>query len=539
MSRSRLAAAIWFLGLGAVGLQALALAARYFQPWLSADYIYPQLFAEDVLAGRYPLAGWTLSSAPYFFPDMTVAIGLRALGGSGTILPAYVVFSFLALAVLAGWSLQRATSTGWAAWLAGVALVNLLLAWQPVADHAHYLWLLGTVGFHGGAILLGLASFALWVGPEDGGLSRRRMIAAVTVLVLGTMSDTLFLTQAALPLGVGLWAQAGWDWRRPRVLAYARALLGALGLVAIVRVMLAWGGWFNFSKVVRYAPTPAAITGATANFARDVLQTLAPGAWGLLLLAGTALAVAGILWWREHLNRRPLTSALKPAVWFSLTGLATTTLLPLVTAYWRDENHVRYILPWLVLPGWLALVWVLPKVAAWVEDVRGLTVLGLIWAGLALVALPGVRPAALRWPYPERQAQLDEFLASHQLRHGLSDYWHAHEINTLTHAPVFLFALRPQANACFWSNNAFWFYESRAGGSRLTAPDYTFIITDGLDESALRRRFGEPAGQERVAGLTIWLYTGPGIGRLTRQMEAEVHDFLRGRPGAERIDRLP
>ncbi len=536
MSRSRLAAVIWFLGLVAVGLQALALAARYFQPWLSADYLYPQLFAEDVLAGRYPLAGWTLSSAPYLFPDMAVAILLRALGGPGPILPAYVVFTFLSLAVLTGWSLQRATSTGWAAWLGGVALVNMLLAWQPVADHAHYLWLLGTVGFHGGAILLGLASFSLWTGPEDNRPPAGRWLVALTVLFLGSMSDTLFLTQAALPLGVGLWAQAGWNWRRPRVLAYAQALLGALALVAVVRTALALAGWFNFSKVVRYAPTPSAIKGATTSFIRDVFQTLAPGAWGLLAVAFVSLAVTAFLWCRQS---PPRGSAAKPAVWFALGGLVTTTLLPLATAYWRDAHHVRYILPWLVFPGWLALVWLLPSFKPWAGDLRCLSILGVIWVGLALLALPRIRLEALRWAYPERQARLDEFLVGRNLHHGLSDYWHAHEFNTLTHAPAFLFALRPQGNAGFWNDNAFWFYESGSGGKRLTVPDYTFIITDGLDEASLRRRFGEPKERERVGGLTIWIYAGEGMRRLTEQMEAEVHDFLRGRPGADRIVRLP
>ena len=416
MSRSRLVAAIWFLGLVAVGLQALALAARYFQPWLSADYIYPQLFAEDVLAGRYPLAGWTLSSAPYFFPDMTVAILLRAFGGAGTILPAYVVFSYLSLAVLAGWSLQQATNTGWAAWLGGVALVNLLLSWQPVTDHAHYLWLLGTAGFHGGAVLLGLTSFALWTGPEENGPARGRRGIALGVLFLGSISDTLFLTQAALPLGVGLWAQAGWDWRRPRVLAYAKSLMVALGLVAAVRVTLALGGWFSFSKVVRYAPMPAAVSAATANFARDMIHTLIPGAWGLLALALVALAVVGVSWWREHRQLRPLAPLMKPAMAFALAGLAATTLLPLLTAYWRDAQHVRYLLPWLVLPGWLALVWLLPKVTSWTTDLRCLAVLGVIWVGLVALAAPQIRRSALHWPYSDRQAQLDEFLMSHGLR---------------------------------------------------------------------------------------------------------------------------
>src|SRR3954466_3478297 len=103
------------LGMASVAALSLSLAARYFQPWLSADYIYPQLFAEDVLSGAYPLAGWTLSSAPYLFPDMLAAIGLRALGGAGTVLPAYVVCYYLALAAVAGWSLQRATAGGWTA----------------------------------------------------------------------------------------------------------------------------------------------------------------------------------------------------------------------------------------------------------------------------------------------------------------------------------------------------------------------------------------------------------------------------------------
>ncbi len=532
MSPSRLAPVVWLLGMVAVGLQALALVTRYFQPWLTADYIYPQLLAEDVLAGRYPLAGWTLSSAPYFFPDFVLAIGLRALGGPGTVLPGYVVFYYLALAVVAGWSLQRATTVGWTAWLGGVVLVNGLLLWQSVGDHAHYLWLLGTLGFHGGVVLLGLAAFALWAGPAEHAPVYPRW--ALVVIFLGTISDTLFLTQCALPLGFSLWAQAGWNWRQPRVRAYATTLAAALGLVVLVRVGLALGGWFNLSKVVRYAPTPVAVAGAAANFLHDVRLTLAPGAWAFFALGGLALAGVGALWWRERGQKLARSPERQIALGFVLAGLGATTLLPIVTVYWRNATHVRYIQPWLVLPGWLALAWLLPKVSPGAGNWRALVALGLILSGLGAVAWPQIRRPALSWPYPAGQAALDEFLRQRGLRHGLSDYWHAHEINTLAQTPVHLFPLRPDGRASFWNNNAFHFYASGADGV-LRVPDYTFIITDGLDEAVLQRRFGEPASRERVGENTLWLYGAEAARRLTHSMDAEVREFLRGRPGENRI----
>lgn len=533
MATSRLAALTWFAGLLAVAAQALAVASRYFQPWLSADYIYPQLFAEDVLAGRYPLAGWTLSSAPYFFPDMVGAIGLRALAGPGTILPAYLVCAFLALAVLAGWSLARVTATGWSGWLGGVALVNALLAWWPVGDHAHYLWLLGTAGFHGGAILLGLANAALWLG-DDHPPAGARFAVAVAVLFLGALSDALFLTQAVLPLGVALWFVGGRRWRHPRVLAFLRGVAISLGGVVAVRLALAAAGWFSFSKVVRYAPTPTAMGSAAVAFARDFAQTLFPGAWGFGLL--TVLAGAGVVLGARRASAVAGRTDCRAALVFGTVSLATTLLFPLGTAYWRDAQHVRYVLPWLVLPGWLALAWLLPAMAGWARNTAALVATGVIQLGLLGGAWPAIDRTRLVWPYPEQQARFDEFAVTHHLRHGFGDYWHAHAMNTLTRAPVRLFPLRPAGNASFWNNNAFWFYDAEPATGSLIEPGYTFIVTDGLDEVALRARFGSPSSTARVGELSIWLYDAPGNVPLNPTVERDVRSFIAGRPGEARIE---
>jgi hypothetical protein len=536
MGRNRWLVGLGVVGLGTVALQALALGSRYFQPWLSADYIYPQLLAEDVLAGNYPLAGWTLSSAPYFFPDLVVMLALCAFGGPGTVLPVYGVFSYVALAVCAGWSLQVATRAGGWAWVGGVTLVNGLLAWQGVGDHAHYLWLLGTVGFHGGAVVLGLALFALWTGPTDAPPTRARWWGGVGLFFLGLLSDTLFLTQAVIPLGIALWFAAGRRWREAsRLRAYARALAVAAAGVATVKVGLALTGYFHFSKVLRYAPTPPAIMKAVVKFYHDALAVLVPGAWGFWLLLAGAVIVGALLGRRSPANKAAGADELRFPAGFVGLALAATVAFPLLTTYWRDEHHVRYLLPLLVLPGWLLTVVILRTGAASAGR-RWLVALGMSFTLLAGWAVATIKPAALRWPYPESQARLDAYLAEHQLTHGLSDYWTAHQAGTLARVPLRLFALRPNARAFFWNNNAFWFYDSSGREVSLTLTPRAFVITNGLDEAAVLARFGEPRARENVGGYSVWLYDTPaGRATLTDAVRAEVDTFLRGRPGAERL----
>lgn len=213
-------------------------------------------------------------------------------------------------------------------------------------------------------------------------------------------SDTLFLTQCALPLGLALWLQAGRNWRQPRARTYATSLAMALGLVVLVRIALGFAGWFKFSKVVRYAPTPTAVAGAAADFVRDMRLTLAPGAWGFVALAVLALAGVGYLWWRELRQNQTASPVRQIALGFALAGLVATTLLPIATVYWRDYTHVRYLLPWLVLPVWLGLAWVLPRISRGAGNWRAVAGLGLIFGALGAAALPQIQRPALAWPYP-------------------------------------------------------------------------------------------------------------------------------------------
>ena len=516
-----------------VAVQAMALATRYFQPWLDGDYLLPQRFAADVLGGIYPLSGWTLSSSPYLFPDFALSLLWHAVLGGAPLLPFYVVTSYVALALLAGWSLERVHASQGLGWLAGALLVNLLLACQGTADHARWLWWLGTATFHGGAVLLGLAQFALWAGPPDTAPSRAGAAVATALLFLGLASDTLLLTQFILPLGLALFVTAGRPrWRAPRVRAFVTAVVIAIGLIVVFRGALVLADWWNFPKVVRYAPTPAAIAGTAARMVSDLIgpvSSAVPRFVGLFVIG-----VAGALWLTRQRRRtgQPGTPEQRQAGWFAVAGLLSTLALPVLAVYWQNPQHGRYLLPGLVLPLWWLLT-LLPLAKLRTPFVAGLVTASLLL--LAWVRVPEIQFAAWAWPYPERVAELERFLVTENCNHGLADFWQANTLNAVSRSGLRLNQIRPDGRVQFWGNNAFHHFEAEAATGSLRAQRYTFILADGLDPTALRAKFGEPTRTVTVADYEVWLYDETGAQRISSHVDTEVRAFLGDRPGTERI----
>ncbi len=532
-----------------VALQAMALATRYFQPWLDGDYLLPERFAADVLAGTYPLSGWTLSSSPYLFPDLALSVVWRTLLGDLPLLPYYVVMSYVSLALIAGWSLQRvlapegtpvSTEHGGSeaapratGWIAGALIVNLLLAWQGFADHARWLWWLGTATFHGGAVLIGMAQFALWAGPPETTPSRRRFLCGAALLFLGLVSDTLLLTQFVAPLAMALWATApGSRWRAPRFRSFLGALFLAYLLVLMLRGALLVADWWNFPNVVRYAPTPSAVAATAARMAADLAGPVAAAIPGFLALGLSATALAIGLSARGH-RQKPFSIERRQAGFFASLGLLNTSLLPVVAVYWQNPQHGRYLLPCLVLPLWW-LVTTLPPSRLRSSWPTALIAIGLV--ALAAWRVPAIDFSRWAWPYPDRVAALDSLLAPADRGRvrGLADFWHANYLNAVSRS-LNLNQLRPDGRVQFWGNNAFHHYDSAPDGTELRIPAYSFIVTNGLDPAALRTKFGEPARAVSMGEYEVWLYDEPAARRIGAVVDSEVRAFLRDRPGTARI----
>ncbi|MEI6861019.1 MAG: hypothetical protein WCL04_02075, partial [Verrucomicrobiota bacterium] len=226
---------------------ALRLAGLAFNGALSSDALYSQVFAADLLAGRYPSSGWSFCGAPYFFPDV-LAYGwvLASMGLGGIGLAFYVAGYAVAWVVLVA-----ACARWWAgcrplvAWLAGVLVVNAALLLQFLPQHVPVLWLLPQPNFHGGALLTGLALVAL-AGRIIGEPPSSRRILALTgaVLGLGLLSDSLLLVQFVMPLGTVIWWLERRGGARPGSARCWTALGGfALGGVALTRFGMWLADW--------------------------------------------------------------------------------------------------------------------------------------------------------------------------------------------------------------------------------------------------------------------------------------------------------
>ena len=317
--------------------------------------------------------------------------------------------------------------------------------------------------------------------------------------------------------------------------SFALTLMRAVLVAALARVGLSVAGMFAFSKVLRYAPWPSDILASAVQLARDVGGTLIPHG-AVFVVLGAVAAGWGIWRWR-HPAGPPGRRLADVTV---LVSLAVTLAMPVVTVYWRSSQHARYLLPWLVLPGWWcglnALAWLEEK-AAGPGSRTGRAFLGLV--ALLFVLAGGIASRSWsaerwRWPQPPAVRELVSGLRERGLDHGLSDYWNAHYLNLLSNDAVHLTQLRPDGRTYFWNNNAFWHFDIDAAG-RLSSPRYTFVLMTRLDPAAITARFGPPAGRVVVAGEEIWLYAPDSATDLTKKVERDVRERLSGRPGASRL----
>jgi hypothetical protein len=527
--------------------QVLALGTRHFHEQVNSDDLYPYVFCQDVLHHRWSVPGWTLSSAPYYFPDFTLlTILIGVTGWNGASIPAYAVLSGLLLAFGAGWLLKEIEPRRELPWLRGVLAVNAIVALGFLPHLDRWVWWQLAPGFHGGAVLVTVAVAALAAAEMNRGPSRARIAALAILLWLGTWSDSFVIVEAVIPLAAALifatWTRA--DFVTP-VRRFLGAVLVAFVLLGLSKAFLAWGEIFFAGRVFRYAPTPARIASTALAWWRDL--------WGERLLMtvwiSLGLALIALAWWRvETAARRDNEGAAEAdrerirflGTWVGLSALLVVGALWFM-GYWHDVSNARYLVasqtfPWIALAAWAR--W--PKAtegSSRAARVRARVAMAAAALGLAAAAVwagSNIHTERLVFPYPDDVAQLDQFCQERHLTRGLGDYWTLHYVNTLGRAGVRVSALRAAANstypasaASFWNANVYGFIDREDASGKWSRPIYTFIVVNRLDEPSLRARYGAPREIVQVGPWKIWILSEPAA--VSQRVLEDVKQRLQGR----------
>jgi hypothetical protein len=514
---------------GVAGLLALALAARQFQPELNSDLLWPQIFAHDLADPSHPLSGWKFGSATFWFPDDGIFLPLYWLGGdSGWNYPLYTVAIYWLLGAMMAWSLAAAGVERTRAALAGFLALDVVLLGQVIPGHAHWLWLVGIPGRHGGNLATGFALLALTLGAARlGGWSRWRTVAAVGVMTLGLLSDALLLFHWIIPLALAL----GWQARRASALkpvftGFLRRGALALGLGLTARMTLAFTQWFLFYRLARDWPLPTLIGQTFSQFFGDFIHHgLFTSQWmfGVLAVAAILAAVDGL----RSCGKSPMDITARVAFATGLFGLALGWAAPLAGIYWHDLDSFRYLLNWLVAPAWMLALWICtnPARARWLPGAAlAAAVLG------AALAVPRIDPAKLVFSHPPEALALRDFCAQQGLSEGLADYWSGDllQVEWDFDGPS-LGQIREQDFTYFWCNNVFDYFPSTADGRGLRPPAPQFVILNGLDRARVAEWLGgSPLQIKEVGPYSVALLSPEQKRRASELITTQAEAALQG-----------
>jgi hypothetical protein len=457
----------------------------------TADNLYLPALYRDLFEEGGRWAGWRLTPAPYFFPDMPLYFLLDAV--TGPFVHAILAYAAvqLALWVLAAQLLVRATLPKEAVAVGQVLAVAVVVTVLLVFSQGRFLPARYALlsAFHFSVVLLGMVGLVFALRTFEGG-SRAAPWLLGAVCCLMTASDRLFIFAFTVPAGVCFallaWMRRPVPWRR----------LGVM--VAVLSVGTLAG--FRLARRLTRRRLDAAYTELGVDQALESLRQLggvlvgqfqsSPGLG--LLWVGTMVGALSVV----VLRRKQWTAPDSPR-WrlyavclFTVLAVGANMGVVVATGLFADPDSFRYLL----LPVLFPLFGVCCA-GLWVPRERWQRLLGA--GGLGLVAVWGGwlmahHPWRTEGPWisqfsPPVVRCLDENQARYGLARGVSDYWNAKSVTMFSRTGLRTNQLVHEGRTYHWINNIDWYLDRR--GPR---PEYNFVIAEGLDMEAFQRQYGSP-----------------------------------------------
>ncbi|MBI1273775.1 MAG: hypothetical protein GC131_06805 [Alphaproteobacteria bacterium] len=555
----------WILlaALGAAFLAACMMvleAFNYHGKILNGDLVYIESLYRDFFERSYPISGWLVSRAPYFFPDWAVFFALRETGADySQSFALYMLFIVLFMtgffACLARYLFGRLRFGDgvfilfWGLVLITASCFNIFPAPKGVTVPLEMLQLLAPT-IHAGAAVCGLIVLGLWLRSLSRPAGKGMLAGLFLFATLASMSDQWWIIWFGVPIGlVALWFMARGElpWRRhlPFLVAMGAGVVASQGVVFLLQETSA----LYFSNV------PIGETGSPAlrhlgHLLADLgLMIAALPVFSLgIFLPAVALGALTLMRKREDRWFSPLPAApisperqlaLKALHLVFLVSLLTTMTAIVIVKLWTYPNF-RYLSSY-VFGAWIIAGLFYFRHLRATEGWKSVLAYALPVAALvaALPVLMFVRPDIFdqlrredgtfglpRTSYGPHMLCVDELARREGLRYGLSEYAEAKPVTEFSRAGVQVHQVTYEFDILHWMNNYHWYQDVLDPKSG--QPGYDFILSYPAG-SAYQRvpfYFGEPDERVQCGSWQIMIFRGAKRERLNDFMRVKLVKFL-------------
>lgn len=512
-------------------LALLSLAVAYYGFWRirgmyldwadNSDILYLASLYRDLVSHHYPLTGWRLTPAPYFFPDMPLFFFSAAV--TRNLPSAYCLYSGIMLSAILGcmYWIARAISSSRADRLLAVGLMALLMFVLTLRSHSYWIpmrWLLAPSG-HSGTLLCGMILLGLTLEM----VRRPRIKLAIgfaSISFIALASDQLLLSQFLAPivfatlLGAVVW--------RHRSSLIAGGVIAVSSLIAwraalLLLQQLTRGGSLQIRSIQPQLAPWSLITYWWPQFKQDWQEVAAPTRPLFIVAIASLLAVMVTLAHMRRQRRRGQDDGAAEAVsfttWIAICSWVLSFAIPVLTALWGNVDTFRYELSFLVLPLLLlamCVAYTLCRLSGAAGAVLGLAAcaMGIIFSAPMFRAPAVSNESAF---YTPTIAAFDQLKRQYGLHAGFADYWLSRPVTLFSKEHVVINPMDADGTALLpvlWIDNPNHWCQ-KPDGKPGEYPVYDFVVCPPISAAKIRERYGAPAKVVECAGTQVLIYNRP------------------------------
>lgn len=476
--------------------------------FFNSDTLYISSIYLDLFVHGTGIEGWHLNSAPNFFPDMLIYMGLMWVLKK-TALTSFV-FSILQFASLMLLTQKLIKTLDPDTRIETLILVNatflLLILSGIFGEDVTFPFQLLISGYHCGFfinVLLGMIAGFQYIRNGKAGA----LILTGVVVLIATISDKLFLVGFVAPVFIiSILSMMKRDSRKRYVFLFIVVLISSfLGLLMF--------RWLDESSVVHFFGTGGkmfAFDNMAASFHNlirhmtSIIANYPLQRW--LIIFSLLFSIAAPVYLLSH-----LTSFFKDRllaekrnqyilVLFAFIFTISVFFTPAVNGYYLGTAHLRYNFPALIL-GSAGFIYLLVKhlegfrlytpIARYlVMVITGVFLVAIVCTGIQKDIMQGINAYVNH--YPDKSRILDNLKDTNDLKYGIANYWHAKHSTTFSKNNVRVYAVHDvDLHPYYHVINENWYHD---GGKGVYAnPVFNFVYAEaGYDsEGRLGALFGE------------------------------------------------